>query len=111
MVSDTIRFFEGSRLTADLHWESCGRLPGADSISGFAVQGGALYATALYQRGVHRYDGKNRWVSCGDPGRRLLALGVFDGHLFGAGNDHVNIVYRRPDGNIGWIDPSTAISA
>jgi ribosomal subunit interface protein len=25
-----------------------------------------------------------------------------------AGNDHVNIVYRRPDGNIGWIDPSNA---
>ncbi|MBK8457989.1 MAG: ribosome-associated translation inhibitor RaiA [Phyllobacteriaceae bacterium] len=25
-----------------------------------------------------------------------------------AGNDHINIVYRRPDGNIGWIDPSTA---
>ncbi len=23
-----------------------------------------------------------------------------------AGNDSVNIVYRRPDGNIGWIDPS-----
>ena len=23
------------------------------------------------------------------------------------GNDHLNIVYRRPDGNIGWIDPST----
>lgn len=21
-------------------------------------------------------------------------------------NDHLNIVYRRPDGNIGWIDPS-----
>lgn len=28
-----------------------------------------------------------------------------------AGNDHVNIVYRRPDGNIGWIDPSTTRSA
>ncbi|ODT06776.1 MAG: ribosomal subunit interface protein [Mesorhizobium sp. SCN 65-20] len=25
-----------------------------------------------------------------------------------ARNEHVNIVYRRPDGNIGWIDPSTA---
>ena len=25
-----------------------------------------------------------------------------------AGNEHINIVYRRPDGNIGWIDPSTA---
>ena len=25
-----------------------------------------------------------------------------------AGNEHLNIVYRRPDGNIGWIDPSSA---
>lgn len=24
-----------------------------------------------------------------------------------AANDHINIVYRRADGNIGWIDPST----
>jgi ribosomal subunit interface protein len=24
-----------------------------------------------------------------------------------AGNHQINIVYRRPDGNIGWIDPST----
>jgi ribosomal subunit interface protein len=24
-----------------------------------------------------------------------------------AGNEHVNIVYRRSDGNIGWIDPSS----
>jgi len=23
-----------------------------------------------------------------------------------AGNDEVNIVYRRADGNIGWVDPS-----
>ena len=25
-----------------------------------------------------------------------------------AGNQEINIVYRRPDGNIGWIDPSSA---
>jgi ribosomal subunit interface protein len=25
-----------------------------------------------------------------------------------AGNEQLTIVYRRPDGNIGWIDPSTA---
>lgn len=25
-----------------------------------------------------------------------------------AGNNQVNIVYRRADGNIGWIDPSVA---
>lgn len=28
-----------------------------------------------------------------------------------AGTDHINIVYRRPDGNIGWIDPSTTKAA
>jgi len=28
-----------------------------------------------------------------------------------AGNDSVNIVYRRADGNIGWIDPSTLRAA
>ena len=27
-----------------------------------------------------------------------------------AGNGRVNIVYRRRDGNIGWIDPPTALS-
>ncbi len=28
-----------------------------------------------------------------------------------ARNDHLNIVYRRPDGNIGWIDPAMARAA
>lgn len=28
-----------------------------------------------------------------------------------AGNKHVNFVYRRPDGHIGWIDPSTVTEA
>ena len=28
-----------------------------------------------------------------------------------AGTDQVNIIYRRPDGNIGWIDPSTTKAA
>ena len=28
-----------------------------------------------------------------------------------AGNDHVNIVYRRSDGNIGWIDTSAGSTA
>jgi ribosomal subunit interface protein len=28
-----------------------------------------------------------------------------------AGNDHVNVVYRRSDGNIGWIDTSAASTA
>lgn len=27
------------------------------------------------------------------------------------GNEHLNIVYRRPDGNIGWIDPAAVKTA
>lgn len=44
----------------------------------------------------------------------IIELDTKDSPVFvfrNAGNDHVNIVYRRADGNIGWIDPSTAISA
>ena len=42
----------------------------------------------------------------------VIELDTKDSPVFvfrNAGNDHVNIVYRRPDGNIGWIDPSTAV--
>lgn len=41
----------------------------------------------------------------------VIELDTKDSPVFvfrNAGNEHVNIVYRRPDGNIGWIDPSTA---
>lgn len=31
--------------------------------------------------------------------------------VFRNANDRVNIVYRRADGNIGWIDPSSAATA
>jgi ribosomal subunit interface protein len=41
----------------------------------------------------------------------VIELDTKDSPVFvfrNAGNEHLNIVYRRPDGNIGWIDPSTA---
>jgi ribosomal subunit interface protein len=41
----------------------------------------------------------------------VIELDTKDNPVFvfrNAGNDHVNIVYRRPDGNIGWIDTSSA---
>ncbi|MHA6644818.1 ribosome hibernation-promoting factor, HPF/YfiA family [Mesorhizobium sp. A623] len=40
----------------------------------------------------------------------VIELDTKDSPVFvfrNAGSDHLNIVYRRPDGNIGWIDPST----
>ena len=39
----------------------------------------------------------------------VIELDTKDSPVFvfrNAGNDHINIVYRRADGNIGWIDPS-----
>lgn len=44
----------------------------------------------------------------------VMELDTKDSPVFvfrNAGNDAVNIVYRRSDGNIGWIDPSTAKTA
>jgi len=43
----------------------------------------------------------------------VIELDAKDGPVFvfkNAGNGHVNVVYRRADGNIGWIDPSTTIA-
>ncbi|MGE0503751.1 MAG: ribosome-associated translation inhibitor RaiA [Rhizobiaceae bacterium] len=44
----------------------------------------------------------------------VIELDTKDSPVFvfrNAGNDQVNIVYRRSDGNIGWIDPSSARAA
>lgn len=40
----------------------------------------------------------------------VIELDTKDSPVFvfrNARSEHINIVYRRPDGNIGWIDPST----
>jgi ribosomal subunit interface protein len=44
----------------------------------------------------------------------IIELDTKDSPVFvfrNAGSDQVNIVYRRADGNIGWIDPSSAMTA
>lgn len=43
----------------------------------------------------------------------VIELDTKDSPVFvfrNAGNDHVNVVYRRPDGNIGWIDTASAVA-
>jgi hypothetical protein len=72
-------------------WSDLGQIDGADSIAGLVPFDGALYVTPLYSQGVYRLAGPGSWISVGTPGRRLLALGVVDGALYGAGNDHVNV--------------------
>jgi ribosomal subunit interface protein len=44
----------------------------------------------------------------------VIELDTKDSPVFvfrNAGNEHVNVVYRRADGNIGWIDTSSATAA
>ncbi len=68
-------------------WPSIGHLEGADSVAGMAIYKGRLYAIPLYSQGVFRYDGGSTWTHCGGPGKRMMSLAVFDGYLYGAGNE------------------------
>ncbi len=58
-----------------------------DTAGNLTVFNGKLYAMPYYHRGVYRYDGGTTWTHCGDPGCRLMSMGLFDGHLIGAGNE------------------------
>lgn len=79
------------RYEGGTEWTDYGQLEGADSVAGLVPFAGALYATPLYSQGVFRMSSPGTWDFVGTPGRRLLALGVFDGALYGAGNDHINV--------------------
>ena len=72
-------------------WSDQGQLEGADSIAALVPFGGALYAAPMYSEGLFRLDRPGSWSLCGSPGRRLLALGVHAGALYGAGNDHAHV--------------------
>jgi hypothetical protein len=72
-------------------WADQGQLQGADSIAALVPFGGSLYAAPMYSEGLFRLDGPGSWSWCGSPGRRLLALGVHAGSLYGAGNDHAHV--------------------
>ncbi|MCU0484231.1 MAG: LamG domain-containing protein, partial [Chloroflexi bacterium] len=72
-------------------WADMGRLGDADSITALVPFGGDLYAAPMYSEGVYRMDAPGTWTWCGSPGRRLLALGVHGGALYGAGNDHADV--------------------
>jgi hypothetical protein len=78
--------YEGGRAWADM-----GALEGADSVAGLVPFGGALYAIPMYSEGIFRMEQPGDWRWCGTPGRRLLALGVHRGALYGAGNDHAHV--------------------
>lgn len=98
------------RYAGDGQWEDCGKISLAaryeadvysdwvkglqgwskddvDTVGNLTVFDGKLYAMPYYHRGVYRYDGGTTWTHCGDPGCRLMSMGLFNGSLLGAGNE------------------------
>ena len=89
-------------------WTDLGQVGDADSIAGLVPFDGDLYAIPMYSEGLYRLAGPGDWVWCGSPGRRLLALGVYAGSLYGAGNDHADVVSAIADTAAGIVVPQRA---
>ena len=87
-------------------WSDQGQLAGADSVAALVPFGGALYAAPMYSEGLFRFDGPGSWTWCGSPGRRLLALGVHGGSLYGAGNDHAHVESAIASTKAGVVVPA-----
>jgi len=83
------------RYEGDGRWTDCGKIGGCPAVASLAVYRGQLYASSLYApAGTFRYEGGQTWAPCGTPeGRRVEALAVYNGSLFGTGYDKGE-VYR-----------------
>ena len=91
------------RLTQANQWQEVGHLPGVEAVGGLVNFKGKLYAGSLYKPAAFfRYDGDHTWVPLSVPnGKRVEALGVFDGYLWASGYDEGH-VYRFDGEN--WVD-------
>lgn len=80
-------------------WSECGQAAASGAVSGMAEYGGRLYASSLYKpAGTWRYEGGRRWSSCGTPdGKRVEAMAVYNGALYGTGYD-AGEIYRYEGG-------------
>jgi hypothetical protein len=87
-------------------WSDLGRLGAADSVAALVPFGGDLYAIPMYTEGLYRLVEPGRWAWCGSPRRRLLALGVHDGALYGAGNDHADVASAIAQTAAGIVVPA-----
>lgn len=91
------------RYAGEKKWIDCGQLPDVEAVGGMIVFRDRLYASSLYRpAGFFRYEGEARWSNAGTPdGKRVNALGVFDGFLYATSYDG-GYVYRF-DGET-WTD-------
>jgi hypothetical protein len=77
-------------------WTSMGQIADVRSVCALTVFDGKLYAgtgsTGAWRdtprtRGMYRFNGADDWIDCGCPDRRVVHLGVHNGHLYGLSYD------------------------
>ena len=97
------------RYEGGTRWTDCGKVADVRSISGLAVFNGELFAgtgtTGAWRdtprtRGMYRYGGDGKWISCGCPGLRVVHLCVHNGSLLGMSYDGGG--FFRYDGSTDW---------
>jgi hypothetical protein len=76
-------------------WETLGHFPEMEAVGGMVVFRGKLYVSSLYKPAeFYRHDGNRQWTKLSVPnGKRVEALGVFNGFLWATGYDEGH-VYR-----------------
>lgn len=91
------------RHLGDTRWEEVGHFPEMEAVGGMVVFRGKLYVGSLYKPAAFfRYEGDRQWTRLPVPnGKRVEALGVFNGYLWATGYDEGH-VYRF-DGDE-WTD-------
>jgi hypothetical protein len=91
------------RYLGEGRWEEVGHFPEMEAIGGMVVYRGKLHVGSLYHPAIFaRYEGERRWTKLPVPnGKRVEALGVFNGYLWATGYDEGH-VYRY-DGKE-WTD-------
>ncbi len=93
-------------------WIDCGAPDRSNTVASLAVFEGKLYAgtgtSSSFRdgfprtKGMYRYDGQGRWRDCGCPGRRIVHLGVYNGHIYGLSYDGGHTF--RYEGGTDWTD-------
>lgn len=91
------------RYLGEAKWEEVGHFPEMEAVGGMVVFRGKLYVSSLYKPAAFfRYEGGRQWTILPVPeGKRVEALGVFNGFLWATGYDEGHIY--RFDGKA-WTD-------
>ncbi|MBI2425304.1 MAG: LamG domain-containing protein [Candidatus Hydrogenedentes bacterium] len=109
-MSDSENTLHGGRVyryEGGTAWTDCGKLGESEAIYGLTTFRGKLYGSSLYApAGFFEYQGGTEWKDLGNPGGRVEALGVHDGHIYGTGFDENYAgVFRFDDP--GWTNGGT----